>query len=69
MDPSHVDEIVQRTLTTFGSLFAVVRTVSYPTGGFRGVAEYCKSAKATIAFQNVRWIPVDVSTILSHSQE
>ncbi|KAI1071239.1 hypothetical protein LB507_009476 [Fusarium sp. FIESC RH6] len=59
MDPSHVDEIVQRTLTTFGSLFAVVRTVSYPTGGFRGVAEYCKSAKATIAFQNVRWIPVD----------
>ncbi|KAJ4133729.1 hypothetical protein NW768_005317 [Fusarium equiseti] len=58
-DPSHVDEIVQRALTTFGSLFAVVRTVSFPNGGFRGVAQFCKAAKATIAFQTVRWMPAD----------
>ncbi|KAM0300354.1 hypothetical protein HYE67_010451 [Fusarium culmorum] len=53
-NPSHVDEIAQRVLTTFGSLFALVRTLSLPSGGFRGVVQYCKAARATNAFQHVR---------------
>ncbi|GKU17755.1 unnamed protein product [Fusarium langsethiae] len=58
-DPVHVDEIVQRVLTRFGSLFSLVRTISLPNGGFRGVVQFCKAAKATWAFQTVRQIETE----------
>ncbi|RGP67539.1 meiosis mei2 [Fusarium longipes] len=54
VDPSHVDEIVQQALSAFGSLFALVRIISNPSGGFRGVVQFCKAAKATWAFQTIR---------------
>ncbi|KAH7003896.1 RNA recognition motif 2-domain-containing protein [Fusarium venenatum] len=58
-DPIYVEEIVQRKLCNFGSLFALVRTNSFPNGGFRGVVQFCKAAKATWAFQNTRQIAAE----------
>ncbi|KAG8676731.1 hypothetical protein FPOAC2_02839 [Fusarium poae] len=55
-DPIYVDELVQRQLCSFGSLFALVRTINFPNGGFRGVVQFCKAAKAALTFQHTRQI-------------
>ncbi|KAL4723757.1 hypothetical protein ACLX1H_009401 [Fusarium chlamydosporum] len=58
IDPSHVDEIVQRTLSEFGSLFALVRNITYSNGSFRGVAQFCKSARASTILSTRRFFDV-----------
>lgn len=62
IDPSHVDEIVQRTLSEFGSLFALVRNITYSNGSFRGVAQFCKSARASTILSTRRFFDVQVSS-------